>query len=101
MPTTPRRPTRKSSEAAVTSGEDVYVAKDSFVTEFNGQEVRIHKGVDRVAAGHPILVGREHLFERAGLRFGVEQATAAPGEQREAFEPTVIGAGETTGTQEA
>lgn len=87
MPTTARKPTGKSPVAAVTSEEDVYVAKDSFITEFNGEVIRIHKGVDRVAAGHPILIGREHLFEKAGLRFGVEQATAAPGERRDAMRP--------------
>lgn len=43
----------------------------------------VHKG-DLIRKGHPIIKGREALFEPAQgyVRFEVEQTTAAPGEKR-------------------
>ena len=61
---------------------DIYVAKQSFATEIDGQSVIVHKGTTRVRAGHPLLKGRESLFEPLTVQYDVEQATAKPGEQR-------------------
>jgi len=66
---------------------DVYVAKESFTTNLDGQEVVISKGVTRVRAGHPLMKGREALFELLEVQYDVEQATSAPGEQRGAPQP--------------
>lgn len=61
----------------------VYVATDTLVIDDKGSPVTIHKG-DRIREGHPYLRGREGLFseEDTSVRFDVEQATAAPGEER-------------------
>lgn len=61
---------------------DIYVAKESFVTHFEGAEIIVHKGSTRVRAGHPLLKGREALFEPLKVHYDVEQATSRPGEQR-------------------
>lgn len=65
----------------------VYIARDSGHTEINGVPYVFHKGVTRVGEGHPLtkIKGFENLFEPAetGVDFGVEQATAAPGEKRD------------------
>ncbi len=62
----------------------VYIARESFAAEVEGVPVVVRKGITRVRAGHPLLDGREHLFEPADDRadFEVEQATARPGEKR-------------------
>lgn len=63
---------------------DLYQAKDTFsVVQEDGIPVVVDRG-DLVRAGHPLLKGREHLFEpvEQAVRFDVEQATAAPGEKR-------------------
>jgi hypothetical protein len=62
---------------------ELYKANQSAATMFDGENVFIHEG-DLVRAGHPILKGREWLFEPAEdyVRFDVEQASAAPGEKR-------------------
>lgn len=64
---------------------DLYQAKESFVTHLDGEQVAVAAG-DLVRAGHPLLNGREDLFKPAEgwVRFDVEQATAAPGEKRDA-----------------
>lgn len=61
---------------------DIFVARDSFSTEIDGVPVSVQKGVTRVRAGHPLLEGREGLFEPITVHFDVEQATSAPGEKR-------------------
>ena len=62
---------------------DLYVANQSAATIVDGEEVWVKEG-DLVRAGHPILKGREWLFQPATdyVRFDVEQATKAPGEKR-------------------
>ena len=64
---------------------DMYVAIESGVTNYEGEQVAIQAG-DLVAAGHPILKGREWQFKPAQrgdyIRFDYEQATDAPGETR-------------------
>lgn len=64
------------------ASNDIYVAKESFATELDGQPVIVQKGVTRVRAGHPLLKGRATLFEPLTVHYDVEQATAKPGEAR-------------------
>ena len=48
-----------------------------------GRQVLLRQGRTLVRAGHPITIGREHLFEPVRVDYDVvEQATAAPGEKR-------------------
>ena len=62
---------------------DIYQAKESFVTMLDDEQVAVSKG-DLVRTGHPLLKGRDELFEPAEgyIRFDVEEATAAPGRKR-------------------
>jgi pyruvate/2-oxoglutarate dehydrogenase complex dihydrolipoamide acyltransferase (E2) component len=63
-----------------------YRANQGFATVLDGENVFVKEG-EFVPAGHPLLKGRDDLFEPA-TSFGrwdndeVEQATAAPGEKR-------------------
>jgi hypothetical protein len=63
---------------------DVYVARESGSAEVDGKVLTFTKGMTRVRAGHPLLKGREHLFDPIDttVHYDVEQATAAPGEKR-------------------
>lgn len=65
-------------------GDRIYIATESFATEIDGQPVSVVAGMTRVREGHPLLAGREHLFQPLEIHFEVEQATAAPGEKRKA-----------------
>lgn len=62
---------------------DIQVAKDSFSATIDGVPYAVNKG-ERVREGHPLLKGREALFEPVDLKvhYDIEQATAAPGERR-------------------
>ena len=62
---------------------DLYVCKESFYTENDGQPESVRKG-DLVRAGHPILRRHMSLFDPIDkhIRFDVEAATAAPGQLR-------------------
>lgn len=67
----------------------VYEAKTTFTCEHEGQHTLVRKG-SVVREGHPILTGREELFQLhapRGVDFEVEQATAAPGELRKVGRP--------------
>lgn len=70
------------TEARVT-GRRLFAARESFSTDIAGTPVVVHKG-ELVREGHPLLEGREGLFEPYEQRvaFDVEQATASPGEKR-------------------
>lgn len=64
-----------------------YKANQGFATILDGENTFVQKG-ELVSAGHPLLKGREDLFDHV-TNFGrfdssaeVEQATAAPGEKR-------------------
>jgi len=74
--------------AAPRSKGDVFVANTSGSAEVNGQVLTFTKGITRVRAGHPLLKGRESLFDPIDdhVHYDVEQATAAPGEKRGAPE---------------
>jgi hypothetical protein len=62
---------------------DIFVARESFTCEVDGQDEHITRGITRVRAGHPILKGREDLFEPLKVQYDIERATAAPGEKRQ------------------
>lgn len=67
----------------------ILVARETFTAELDGSPVIVHKGVTRVREGHPLLKGREDLFELVDdtVHYDIEQATAAPGEKRGQREP--------------
>lgn len=64
-----------------------YRANQGFATTLDDEPLFVQKG-ELVRAGHPLLKGREDLFDpaddfgRFDHRSEVEQATAAPGEKR-------------------
>jgi hypothetical protein len=62
----------------------VYVAIESGSAEVKGQLYSFIKGVTRVRDGHPLLKDHGVFFEPVDehVHYEVEQATAAPGEQR-------------------
>ena len=62
----------------------VFVARDSGSAEVDGEQYSFVKGVTRVREGHPLLAGREQLFEPVddAVHYEWETATAAPGERR-------------------
>ena len=66
---------------------DYYRANQGFATILDGENVFVKHG-EIVSAGHPLLKGREDLFEpvdnfgRFDLSGEPEKATAAPGEKR-------------------
>lgn len=64
------------------TGRTIYVAIQSFTTLLDGAEIAVQRGRTRVREGHPLLRGREHLFEPLKVDYEVEQMTAAPGEYR-------------------
>ncbi|PXY25154.1 hypothetical protein BAY59_24315 [Prauserella coralliicola] len=61
---------------------EIFVATESAVLFAEGRQHVIHKGSTRIRAGHPLLKRNSHLFKPLDVHFDVEQATAAPGEQR-------------------
>lgn len=62
--------------------DQIYVANDSFSTVLDGQPITVSKGMTRVRHGHPLLAGREQMFDPIEVHFDVEQATDRPGEKR-------------------
>ena len=48
---------------AATKKDAVLVARESFVCEVKGEPVQVHAGVTRVRASHPLVKGREELFQ--------------------------------------
>jgi hypothetical protein len=60
---------------------EVLVAKNAFVATVGGRIRSVPKGYI-AQPGDPVLIGRRRFFKVVQSR-GVEQATAAPGEQRE------------------
>lgn len=68
---------------------NILVANTNAAIVHDGQSVMLHRGRTHVRAGHPILAGREHMFEQLHVDYDVEQATAAPGEKRSVTLPAV------------
>jgi hypothetical protein len=62
--------------------DEILVARESFTTMLDGETVTVHAGATRVREGHPLLEGREELFEPLEIQYDIEQATDAPGEKR-------------------
>ena len=60
----------------------ILIATESFIARVDGVDHTIQAGITRVREGHPLLVGREHLFRAIDAHYEVEQATQAPGEVR-------------------
>lgn len=62
----------------------IFIAVESFSCRHEGADHSFVKDQSRVREGHPVLVGREHLFKVIEPSFGyeVEAASAAPGEKR-------------------
>ena len=65
-------------------GSAIYVAKESFACDVDGENYQFHKGRTRVRASHPAVKANPDYFEPVELEvhYDVEQATAAPGERR-------------------
>ena len=63
---------------------EIFRAKSGFsYDDENGSPVTVNRG-DLVRRGHPVLKGRDELFEPVDnkVRFDVEEATAEPGAKR-------------------
>jgi hypothetical protein len=65
---------------------DIYVATESFSIPIDGVVQQIHKGLTRVREGHPLLKAAPDYFAPidTSVHYEMEQATAAPGEKRNA-----------------
>lgn len=61
---------------------DILVAKRTFSVQAGGRRHIFRKGKTRIRAAHPLVAGREHLFEPIVADYDIEQTTAAPGEKR-------------------
>lgn len=61
---------------------DVMIAKTSAVITLDGNEVVIVEGVTRAHRGHEIVQKWPGFWKPIDVHYGVEQMTAAPGEQR-------------------
>lgn len=60
----------------------IFQARESFTVDMDGSPITVVGGTTRVREGHPLLKGREHLFEPVTVHYDVEQATQGPGEKR-------------------
>lgn len=69
-----------AARRGVTGG--LYVARDSFTVDLDGVPTTITKGITRVREGHPLLDGRESLFEPIAAHFEVDAPSVARGETR-------------------
>jgi hypothetical protein len=57
----------------------IYVAKSSALIQLgDGNNVVIKGGITRVREGHPLLDGRENMFEEIGVHYDVETTRQAP-----------------------
>lgn len=56
----------------------IYVAKFSGFADLDGRQVHVQEGVTRVREGHPLLKGREDVFEEIGVHYDLEDARSAP-----------------------
>jgi hypothetical protein len=61
----------------------IYVANTSGETRLkDGTMVLLHAGVTRVREGHPLLEGREALFDELKIHHDLEDARSAPEEKK-------------------
>jgi len=56
---------------------EIYQARGPFLVNFNGMDVMVQQGTT-VRAGHPLLAGREHLFEPFTVDYEYEPPAPAP-----------------------
>lgn len=61
---------------------DLFIARGSFLTSLEGEEIQVHAGHTVVRAGHPLLAGREEMFMPLHVHYDVEQPKAAPARRR-------------------
>lgn len=66
----------------MTQSADIFVAKESFATDYEGSPIIVKAGQTRVRKGHPLLKKHAQFFEPLEIHYDVEQATAKPGESR-------------------
>lgn len=57
----------------------ILVARESAMFDWDGQQVFIHQGRTTAREGHPVLRGREHLFEPLVPVFEAEPAQERAG----------------------
>jgi hypothetical protein len=69
----------------------IYVANTDFSTDLDGVPTNVQRG-ERVRAGHPLVMSNPQYFSdvETTVKYDVESASAAPGEQRGAPGPTVV-----------
>lgn len=72
------------------SDDQVFIATQTFTCDVAGEPQFIRAGETRVAGGHELLKRYAGYFKpvEEGVHFGVETATAAPGEKRMVPVPT-------------
>jgi hypothetical protein len=62
--------------------QQMFIATESFATKVDGVDQSIVAGSTRVWEGHDLLRRFPQWFKPIDAHFGVEQATAGPGEVR-------------------
>lgn len=61
----------------------IYVAKaDAVVAMPDGSYVNLRGGFTRVREGHPLLEGREALFQKLDVHYDLEDTRSAPEEEK-------------------
>lgn len=61
----------------------IYVSKVSGLADYDGRQIPLVAGVTRVREGHPLLKGREAVFEEITVHYDVEDARSAPQDETE------------------
>lgn len=62
--------------------DGIYVARETFTCDIDGEIFTVRRGVTRVRGGHQLVKLNPQFFEPVDAHYDVEQATAAPGEKR-------------------
>lgn len=66
---------------------DVFVANTSAVFDYEGRRIILRKGVTTVRSGHPILKGRERLFDPIRVDFDTDDKPESVARRRRPSEP--------------
>jgi hypothetical protein len=64
------------------AAQQMFIATESFATKVDGVDQSIVAGTTRVWEGHELLARFPEWFKPIKAHYGVEAATAAPGEVR-------------------
>lgn len=56
----------------------IYVSKVNGLADYEGGQIMLTAGVTRVREGHPLLKGRESVFEEIRVEYDLEDARSAP-----------------------